>query len=55
MMTYDDKTWCSNSKCDNSCQRKFTEEEHQKAIKWWGSEHYPLATADFHHNEEIKQ
>lgn len=52
MICYKDKTWCNNPKCDNSCGRKLTEEEHQKAIKWWGNESYPISMADFHKKKE---
>jgi len=56
-MGYRDVTWCSNPQCDNSCGRQFTDEDHVKATKWWGSEDYPLVTADYHQNVErqVKQ
>ena len=48
MIGYRDRTWCCNPECDNSCGRKFTVEDHLRAIKWWGEEGYPIAFADFH-------
>lgn len=48
MIGYKDMTWCCNPKCDNSCGRKFTEEDRKKAVEWWGGEDFPLIIADFH-------
>lgn len=56
MMCYKDRTWCSHSRlCSNiTCDRNFTEEERENAIKWWmaisdncGGKDFPLASADF--------
>ena len=37
MIHYKDKTWCSKKKCRNqhNCDRFFSEEEKELAIKWW--------------------
>lgn len=49
MMCYKDRTWCMHSReCGNTmCDRNFTEEEREQAIKWWCSTDFPLAMADF--------
>lgn len=47
MMSYRDITWCLSPGCKNKCQRKFTEEDHKKAIEWWGGEDYLLCYAYF--------
>lgn len=49
MMCYKDRTWCRHSRhCGNTmCDRNFTEEERENAIKWWGDGSFPLAMADF--------
>lgn len=56
MMCYKDRTWCSHSRhCGNTtCDRNFTEEEREQAIKWWsaisdncGGKDFPLAMTDF--------
>lgn len=51
-MGYKDRTWCCNKDCDNSCGRKFTEEDRKAAIRWWGGEGFPLQVSDFHKKEE---
>jgi hypothetical protein len=47
MICYKDRTWCTFSTCSNfsrdKCFRAFTEEEKERAIKWWGSDEYPIA------------
>lgn len=47
MICYKDRAWCSNPNCDNKCGRQFTEEDHKAAVRWWGSEDYPISVADF--------
>lgn len=48
MMCYKDQSWCFWSRmCGNdSCPRKFTQQHHEDAIKWWGDANYPLMLAD---------
>jgi hypothetical protein len=49
MLTYADITWCSSSStCQTpNCHRRFTEEDHQKAVKWWGGDDYLLSVSPF--------
>lgn len=47
MICYRNRTWCGSPNCQNKCGRKFTEEDRQAAIKWWGSEDFPLAVSNF--------
>ena len=50
IMTYGDRTFCSHAvegKCSNKvCSRFFSEEDHQSAVRWWGSIMYPLSISD---------
>lgn len=55
MMCYKDRTYCSNPDCDNSCGRKFTDQDRINAIKWWGSDDFPLCVSDFHIDKPIKK
>lgn len=54
MICYKDKSWCSaslgdpNERCKNYlCDRNFTQEEKNKAIKWWGNVDFPYSNKDF--------
>ena len=47
MTGYKDRTWCGSTNCQNKCGRKLTEEDRQKAIKWWGNEYFPISVARF--------
>lgn len=47
IMTYRDRTWCSQPCGNYECDRNFTLGEHKNALFWWGSIDYPLARADF--------
>ncbi len=49
MMGYRDRTFCAeSSQCANeSCIRRFTERDRQLAIKWWGSDDFPVAISNF--------
>lgn len=47
MICYRDRTYCSSPNCQNKCGRKFTDEDRAAAIKWWGSEDFPLAVSNF--------
>lgn len=52
MMCYKDMVFCAHSKdcSNNKCHRNFTQEEREKAIKWWGSENFPIAYSDLRDN-----
>jgi hypothetical protein len=57
MIGYMDVTWCGLSlkgECDGSCGREFTAEDRRKAIKWFGSEDFPLILCDTLHEEVRK-
>jgi hypothetical protein len=44
-MGYGDRTWCDHNSCLRwgiDCERSYTEEVHQRAIKWWGNENYRI-------------
>lgn len=45
VLCFKDKTFCTADGCANrhSCDRYFTKELHDEAVKWWGSEDYPIA------------
>ena len=43
MICFKDRAFCIDPKCNNECGRKLTEELHQEAIRWWGSEDYPIS------------
>lgn len=47
MLCYRDRTWCSQTCNNKKCDRNFTDEERDKAIKWWGSVFAPVAFSDF--------
>jgi hypothetical protein len=47
MISYKDMTFCSAECANLSCHRNLTEAEREKAIKWWGSEDFPIALSDF--------
>lgn len=44
MMCYKDRTFCTDSECKKytECPRAFSEEDKVQAVKWWGSDEYPL-------------
>lgn len=46
-MGYKDRTWCASPKCKNKCGRKFTVEDLQDAIKWWGNLNFPISRSMF--------
>lgn len=49
MICYRDMTFCSAKCATTTCRRNFTEEEAQKARKWWGDspDGPPVAFSDF--------
>lgn len=47
MICYKDKTFCGSNVEKHTCGREFTKEYHEDAVRWWGSEDYPLALGDF--------
>jgi hypothetical protein len=47
MICYKDTTYCASPNCRNECGRQFTKEDRKNAIKWWGSEDFPIAMAEF--------
>ena len=47
MIGYKDMTFCSANCANQTCHRNLTEAEREKAIKWWGSEDFPIALSDF--------
>lgn len=57
MMCYKDRTYCASPNCKNECGRQLTDEDRQKALKWWASpknptgEGFPLAVSHFCDNE----
>lgn len=58
MMCYRDMSFCSDSdKCSTEpCSRRFTEEDHANAIKWWGGDDYPVAYMSMRNNcEKFKE
>lgn len=50
MFGYRDRTYCSSyilGNCVNhNCNRAFTTQDREYAIKWWGNEDFPLCTGD---------
>ena len=50
MMCYKDQTWCIQfltGICKNKeCSLALTEQEQDKAIKWWGNENFPVMLGD---------
>ena len=46
-MSYKDMTFCEAKCANQTCRRNLTEAEREKAIKWWGSEDFPIALSDF--------
>jgi hypothetical protein len=53
MMCYRDMTFCSASCANYKCERQFTLEVQEKAIKWWGNERAPIALSDFSDTCEV--
>jgi hypothetical protein len=47
MICFQDRTFCGSKNCKNLCGRKFTKELHKQAVKWWGSDEYPVAYSTF--------
>jgi len=49
MMGYKDMTWCTAKKCLDKadCDRYFTAEHHEAALRWWGSDSYPIVMGVF--------
>jgi hypothetical protein len=47
MIGYKDMTFCTAECANLTCHRNLTEAEREKAIKWWGSEDFPIALSDF--------
>lgn len=52
MICYRDMTFCSAKCATVTCRRNFTEEEAEKAKKWWGDHDFgpPVAFSDFSAN-----
>ena len=46
-MGFKDRTFCSSDCIETGCWRFFSDKLHEEAVEWWGSEDYPIATADF--------
>jgi hypothetical protein len=44
MICYRDMTFCAHAK--PGCHRALTNEVHEAAAKWWGSEDAPIAVMD---------
>jgi hypothetical protein len=44
MIGYNDKTYCTDSKCAKwkDCPRALTEDVKKDAEKWWGNPNYPI-------------
>lgn len=50
MMCYRDMTFCGDAPTGESrdgCHRHFTQKDHESAVKWLGSENYPVAFGNF--------
>ena len=48
MICYRDRSWCNPSTCQGKCgDRKFTEEDRERAIQWWGGEDFPLCVGNY--------
>lgn len=49
MLCFKDTTFCEEShRCANSeCGRRFTDQDKADAIRWWGSDEFPIAWSDF--------
>lgn len=47
MLWYRDRTWCAHYCGNEECDRNFTDEERERAIKWWGDENVPIAFSNF--------
>ena len=46
MIHYKDMKFCQETTCANfgaKCHRFYTDEVHQRAVKWWGSEDVPVS------------
>jgi len=47
MQGYGDITFCS-AKCSNkACYRNITQDVRREGERWWGSQDFPIAVADF--------
>lgn len=56
MMGYGDRIWCCSKNCKNKCGRKLTDEDREKAIRWWGGEGFPISVAEYcNENGEVKK
>jgi len=52
MICYRDRTFCSETSCDNKeCPYLFTDEDKEKAEKWWEGSAYPVALSKLRHSE----
>ena len=47
MICYNDRTYCASKVKKHTCGREFTEQDHIDAVRWWGSEDYPIAWGEF--------
>lgn len=47
MMGYRDMTFCTSPCGNKSCFRQLTQEVQEAGKRWWGSEDFPIVTADF--------
>ena len=50
MLCYRDMSFCSAypDRCKNDkCPRAFTNEERERARRWWGNDNVPVAFSDF--------
>lgn len=54
MICYKDMTFCSDFDvcATKDCHRQFTQEERERAEKWWGGKDFPVAWSSFKNNCE---
>ena len=57
-MGYKERSWCYSSVkcidgvCTNTlCYRNFTEDEHKKAVQWWGDANFPIVFTEMRTNK----
>lgn len=53
MICYMDRTWCASPNCQNKCGRKMTDEDHERALAWWGGADYPVSMSYFCGGEDV--
>lgn len=47
MICFLDTTFCASKNCTGKCGRQLTPELIERGKKWWGSDDFPVALADY--------